>query len=438
MLRCAFYEKEITPPLGCHIPGYFNLRRGSDVLDRLYARAMVADDGSGAVAMISVDGCTVDNSVIPSIKERITALTEIPAERILVTYTHTHTGIPRINGCPDEAALKLQEHYFDVFSLLIADCAVLAHRRLEDCTAEFAKGDVKGISFVRDYYMKSATPTTNPGRLNPDIDGPVTSPDTDLAVIMVRSACGKPMGAVVNFACHPDCVGGTEYSGDYISELALQFKKLYGGDFVTVFLQGTSGDINHFDVSRAEDAPDHYRKMGRIIAGEAEKALAWSTPVADSGIDAKLKTLIVPRTEISDEQIAYARETIARVKKDSGAKIAADNTSRDQYERAMSESLINFIESSPEEYELPLQFIRIGDVKIYCMPSEVFCEFGKMIKRGAKTEKCMVATQCNATFGYIPTRDMFYSTIYESRPGVNHISREAGYLMAEKLLEMGK
>ena len=34
MLKCAFYEKEITPPLECEMPGYFNPRPAEDVKDR--------------------------------------------------------------------------------------------------------------------------------------------------------------------------------------------------------------------------------------------------------------------------------------------------------------------------------------------------------------------------------------------------------------------
>lgn len=33
---------------------------------------------------------------------------------------------------------------------------------------------------------------------------------------------------------------------------------------------------------------------------------------------------------------------------------------------------------------------------------------------------------------------MFYDTIYESKPGANKLNREAGYIMAEKLLSMKK
>ena len=61
-----------------------------------------------------------------------------------------------------------------------------------------------------------------------------------------------------------------------------------------------------------------------------------------------------------------------------------------------------------------------------------------MVKEGAETDKCIVATMCGANVGYVPPRDMFYDTIYESRPGSNLLEREAGYKMAERLLAMGK
>ena len=55
MLKCAFYEREITPPLGCNLPGYGNCRPGSDVKDRLMAKATVISDGENTVAMIALD-----------------------------------------------------------------------------------------------------------------------------------------------------------------------------------------------------------------------------------------------------------------------------------------------------------------------------------------------------------------------------------------------
>jgi len=40
MLRVGFYEKEITPPLGCCIPGYYTPRIADGVKDKLYCKAL--------------------------------------------------------------------------------------------------------------------------------------------------------------------------------------------------------------------------------------------------------------------------------------------------------------------------------------------------------------------------------------------------------------
>ena len=37
MLKCAFYESDITPLLYANMPGYFNERPGKDVKDKIYA-----------------------------------------------------------------------------------------------------------------------------------------------------------------------------------------------------------------------------------------------------------------------------------------------------------------------------------------------------------------------------------------------------------------
>ena len=52
--------------------------------------------------------------------------------------------------------------------------------------------------------------------------------------VFVKDSDGNPLGVLVSFACHPDCVSGEKYTGDYISVLAKQLKKAYGEDFVTV------------------------------------------------------------------------------------------------------------------------------------------------------------------------------------------------------------
>lgn len=437
MFEFGFYEKEITPPLGCNLPGYGNLRPGLDVKDRLYARAAVVREGSETVAFISVDACTVENEIVSLITDRIEEFTGIKRSNVLLAYTHTHTGTPRIGFNDDEKIAKNQEEYHTVMSKLVADCAILAYKRLKKCTIHFGKGEVEGISFCRNYFMTNSTPRTNPSRTSPDIIGPCAETDDELPVLMVKDECGVPMGAIISFACHPDCVGIDEYSGDYISILAKQLKKVYGEEFVTVFLLGCCGNINHFDVSKASDAPDHYVMMGQKIAGEAIKTAAFAPKLTHSGLKTAFEVLTLNRREVSEAEIAEAKHIVATVKKIEGIKIAADGTNEDQYQLMMATALLNFLKNTPEKLNLPMQVIAIGEVKIYAFPSEIFCYFGKFIKE-RDGGKCMVATLCNAAYGYIPTEDMHYDTIYEARPSSNRVQRDAGYVMADKLLEMAK
>lgn len=442
MFQFGFYEKEITPPLGCGIPGYFSIRRGCDVLDRLYARAVVVKAGNEKIAILSIDGLHPKTDICNNIVKRIEKYTGITRENIMIAFTHSHTGIPfrfeEIAFADDEIVADSVKGYVEVFTRLVADCVTLADLRLTNAVPAFGKGEVQGISFCRDYYMKNGTPQTNPLRMSPEIIGAVTESDKELPVLMVNDENNNPMGAIVGFACHADCISGEKLSGDYVSILSKELKKVYGEDFVTVFLLGCSGDVNHFDVSKKADSSDHYVKMGKKIAGEVVKTTAFAKELRNTALKASLEYIKIPRRTVETEKIEEARNIIATVKEKKGVKISADNTDPEQYKLAMAKRLINFLNSTPETLEVPLQCIQIGEFTIYGFNSEIFTEFGKIVKKGDGTEINLVATLCNEAFGYVPTRDLFYDTIYESRPGSSRLDKEAGYIMAEKLISMKK
>lgn len=438
MFRVGFYEKEITPPLGCFLPGYFNLRQGSNVKDRLFAKAMVVESNGEAVAMLVVDGAFAEKEVRDMIVGRIEKFTGIKPENVMFSGVHTHTGIPRAdyNGDPD--ALENQREYYTVFSKLMADCVTLAYKRLEECEMKFARGYVDGISFCRDYFMKNSTPQTNPGVLNPEIVGPTAEIDKSVPAIFVYDKEGNPKGMVFTYDCHLDCVDGTEYSGDYPAEVSKIMKKKYGDDFVTVFFMGTAGNINHFNVKQPITDPFHYRHMGRLLADEILKIEKDAEPIVGDNVFSKFEIIKLNRREVAQEDIDNAKHIRATIKEIPGVKIAADNTDPDQYALAMANRLLDFLDTNPLVFDIPLQVIKLGDFKLYAFPGEIFSHFGDIVKEGTDTKKNMVASMTNMALGYVVAKEMFYDTIYESRPGSNRLEREAGYKMAEKLLEMGK
>ena len=403
------------------------------------ARACVFSNGNETVALISVDALHMENEMRNEIASRVNQYTGIPTRNVLVAAIHTHTGIPAWkNGCDNADVLHNESHYFDVFTKLIADCAILAYQRLEETDAVFGVGEVDGISFCRNYVMKGQDPRTNPPRLSPDIIGPVSPTDNERPVLFARAKDGTPLGAIVCFACHLDCVGGLEFSGDFASELSNQLKAIYGQGFVTAFFIGTAGDINHFNVNVASDAPDHYKMMGKRLAEEVVSVVEKATPIEGDTVKSRYEEIKIPRREVSQEDLAYARHVIATVKEVPGEKIAADGTRKELYELMMAKKLLWFMDTSPEVYDIVLQYQQIGDVSFFGFPSELYCQFGIDLKARANASKCMVATCCNATYGYVPTKDLFYDSLYSSRVGSNRLHRDAGDMMVEKMLEMSR
>lgn len=439
-MKVAFYEREITPPLGCSIPGYFNERLGSDVKDRLYAKSMVIEQGGETFGIVSVEGCGITTALHNAVADRVTAFTGMKKENLMVSYVHTHTGIPRMSVPPkSEIAQDAEKGYFDVVTRLIADCVTLAYKRLNESDVFYACGEVYGISFCRDYYMKNGTPQTNPPRGSSEIEGPLSEIDPSLPVLFVRDKNGTPKGALINFGCHSDCVSGTEYTGDFSAIMAKELKKQYGEEFVTVFIMGPAGNVNHFDVTRESDPADHYIMMGKTLAGEAIKVIAQAKPVEGDVLSVSAKWMDIPCREIAAEAIANAEHIVATIKPVAGAKIDASSSSdQSQYQLAMAKSLLNATKG-PKSYEVLVQAVRIGDAVLYSMPGEPYLQYGLELKVKSPTEKCFITTYTNRTVGYIPTVDVLeYDTIYSARVGANNLCRDAGHILVNTLAEMAK
>lgn len=406
-MKSAFYEKEITPPLGYNLPGYFSFRGSTDVLDRLYAKTLVVEGGGEKIAIIVIDALFAMDYMRKQIVERIKRYTGIKEDNILFAANHTHTAIPLYDGLVEFDQPGL-DSYLETVCALIADCVILGDKRLDDSSVKFGTGNVDGIAFCRNYYMKNSTPTTNPGRLNSNIEKPVTDVDTELAVLFFTDRDGNPKGALISYALHQDCLGGEEISGDYSSVLSKELKKVYGENFVSIFLIGACGNVNHFDVSKKEDAPDHYKKIGKIIAAKVIETASKAEQIEANKVKSVYKTLKIKRLEVSEKELEMAENTIKTVKPKEGVKIAADDTDPEQYALAMAKLLVNHV-NGPEEIDAPLQVIKIGDFTLFCFPGEIFNQFSNMVKAGSNTDKKMVVTVCNASVGYVPRHPICFT-----------------------------
>lgn len=438
MLKVGFFETVITPELGLDIPGYFDRRPADGIKDDLYARAVVFDNGEKRAAMVVLDLCGAPKDLCDAIRDRVTQFTDIPREYIMVSATHTHTGAPRV-GEPTVMIAKRA-----------ADAVILADKYKTEAVVGTGVGKEEGISFNRRYLMKNGTIKTNPGMLNPNIVRGMGIIDPDVTVMRVDKPCGKPLGVVVNFACHADVVTGTEYSADYIGELSRCIKKALGEDVNTVFINGFCGDINHIDFTGRIDttSPIRYKQMGRILAGDVLSVRETIKTQDAMDIAALDESIVIKRRLPTAEQLEWSRKVVngedtaevvsLQVNSDADVEfIAAADTH--VVDLSYAKDMLKLDEMHLTEADVEVQTIKLGDTAVTAFPGEIFVEIGLQIKAKSPYKYNIMAELANGLHGYIGTKLAHEQGSYEVKlSAYTYLADEAEEKLVTKADEMLK
>ena len=424
-MRAAFYECDVTPPLGGFMWGHYMPMHAKTVHDRLYAKAVVVEDAGEMAAIIVVDTCAIPEDMHDIVTKRVYEFTGISPDRVCITSNHTHSGAPVSND--NTVGCKADDPYKDVFYRLCADAVTLAYQKLEEVDVKFGETQVHGISFNRNFILEDGSLVTH-GRGRKNIVKPLGGIDPALPVLVFEKE-GKPIGAVINFACHQCCLDALYneapgYSGDYSSALSKKLKEHYGQDFVSLFVLGTCGDINHVNPDDSVPMqPLWYREMGKFLAEAVIKAVDEAEPV--SGGVAVATEMIEIERRLVDQQTA--RELGRhRLEVDFGLY----RTRNLLYYQAVN---------TEKTSKLKVQAIRIGDVCISTLPGEIYVAYGLGIKAGSPFKRNMVIENCNYYCGYIPTKEAFAegSEIYETTLCFHsNLIPEAGQILQDKAIEL--
>jgi len=429
-MRAAFYECDITPPIGGFMWGHYKMTTADYVTDRLYAKAVVVEDQGEYAAIVTVDTCSLLPGIHKIIADRVAAYTPIPADKICISSNHTHSGAPicsdpSCGGVADEA-------YVSVFLRLCADAIIMAYRGLGETKVKYAYSQVDSISFNRNFIKEDGTYVTH-GRGKEGIVGTLDGIDPDLPVLFFEND-GKPIGAIINFACHQCCMGKYNhagYSGDYSSILAKCLKEKYGQDFVSLFILGTCGDINHVNPDSSVEIPfDWYQHMGKTLADSVIASMDKAESVS-GGVKVLMENVEIARRPADADAI------------------------KEQVEKWMSKKQSFMRSRNLLHYQstyggvtsdvLPVQAMVIGDILISILPGEVYSAFGKYIKANSPYKRNMVAENCNEYCGYIPTEKAFdpCNDLYETAlcrhscmiPQAGQILSDTALSLAKKLAE---
>jgi neutral ceramidase len=430
-LRVGAAAVVITPPVGTPLAGYYDTRISDGVHDELYAKALVMECGGGRAAMVCCDLITMPPNVAKEARRLIERDTGLKAEQVMISATHTHTG-PILPGrtareTADGPGGDLARQYVEALPERIAASVKRAVEKLAAARGSAAVGREEKLSFNRRYIMKDGTVGWNPGKLNPKIDQPAGPIDPAVSVVYFESEDGAPMVTYVNFSMHPDTVGGLQISADYASPLCNVLGRLKGDAMVTMFTNGTCGDINHVNVNSKEPQKgfDEARRIGTILAGEVIKTYARLRPIEADAVRFKREVVKLELPKFTPEELQKARQTAVKFGKDAPAFL----------ERVNAFKVIDVAAREGKPWEVDVQVIALGDdVAWVGLPGEIFVELGLAIKEASPFRYTIIAELANGAIGYIPTKKAFEQGNYE--PVSARCAAGSGEVLAETAIRL--
>jgi hypothetical protein len=427
-MQIGFAQRDITPALGVRMAGYFEDRRVQGVHDPLHVRAMAIDNAAHPLILLACDLLSLRRDTVGRVREAICAAAGLPPESIAISTTHTHTGpaTSRIFGDrpPDPA-------YMDHLLRTLPEAAIAAWESRVPAKLGVGWGFEGRLSHNRRFMMRSTKQVVmHPPKGSTDILYQEGRVDPEVGVISARTEDGKPLGCLLNFACHVNVVGGSDVSADYPGYFATAMKARQGEAHVGLFANGCCGNLCQIDVydpERQDGGQEWARVMGEKLADDVLAVESEMDYRDDLVLDSRLVELRLPMRRIPEELLDWAREVQATPD--------LQNIVDDAY-ATMAFDLREEVRHSPT-FPGMVQVLRIGDVGVVMLPGEVFVEYGLDIKLDSPAARTFVVELANGVVGYIPTKDAFLGGGYEQRTATSsRLAPVAGDFMVATALSM--
>jgi len=416
-VRVGFAEVDITPPVGTQKIGWIKRLVSERVLDPLFARAAVIESAGQRVAFIALDTLSIRWTQVNDIRRRIRQAYGFPGENVMVAATHNHAG-PAVANCGDA---QRDETYIETLVSKIVGMFGEALDRLEAAEVGFGSCFEFRVAFNRRVIMRDGTVRTH-GNFNDPLalclEGPI---DPEVAVLAARRKNGEPLGAVVNFTCHPTHWGGDgTLSAGYPGVVAKELRAR--GWPVALFLNGASGNCHTSDPTRG-GAGMSMEEAGATLAADAAGVIAAMRFRDALQLGAASRTVQLPFRQINEDELRGTTR---------GAQRFVDPSA---YDRGMPKLLEKIRRMGTQPAEVQVLFL--DEYAYVGIPAEYFVQHGLRIKEQSYPQHALIVGHANGMVGYVPHKEAFLRGGYETTFGAGvRLGPDAGDILADAAIEL--
>lgn len=385
-LKAGAATADITPPIGMIMWGYASRHDApsTGIRDPLLARAVLLDDGSEKILIVSLDlGRPPTRASSARIRERLHAQ---KINHMLLVASHTHHGpVMELEDLPDpkNSYVKL----------------------VEDRICELATQAMKSAVPAK-FGVATQECDLNRNRHSKRPDAPV---DKTLTVMRIESHDGKPIATLVNFAAHPTMLDAKlmEFSAEWPGAMAKKVQVATGAP--CLFLQGACGDLTTKPPKKG--TPDDF---GHAVA---DVVLAESKTIVCNMARIEMKAA---RDEFRFECLLAIGNPLVKF----GLQSIFFPALVVHYEREYREGV------RPETTTVTLN----DQIGIVGFSGEMFCGHSLSLRRRARMDHLLICGYCNDYQQYFPTIESMTEGGYGTSPPVANAEPGAGERMTDKAL----
>jgi hypothetical protein len=385
-------KTDITPRGPIWLAGYAARNHPAEgTLHPLWAKALVIQDAEGGkVAILTTDLIGLPGTISEAVAKRIETETGITRDRLLMNFSHTHSG-PVIDSLTDpcygltgELKGAAAEYTRALQDKLVA--AVLeATKKMQPANLAFGQGEAA-------FAINRRSPRDGGYIIAPNPAGPV---DHAVPVLRVTDQGGRLMAVLFGYACHNTTLSGYEINGDYAGFAQVAVEKTHP-DATALFMIGCGGDQNPEPRGKIELAEAH----GRALAGAVEDVLKGEmTPVAGP-----LRT-------------AFAWVELPLVDPPSKEELLKRRGQGDIYHQRTTEHLLSRLDTQGSimaTYRAPLGVIRFGDsLTVVALPGETVVDYALRLRKEYPGERLWIAGYSNDVSLYLPSDRVLAEGGYE-------------------------
>lgn len=386
---------DITPKENGKFLNGYQPRQSVGVLDPIFHRIVVLNDGKTELVLISSDLTLMSPALADEIEEQIGKKLNLKPENIWWMVTHTHSapevGSPGLINAflPDRYVHLIDTAYTRKVGADLADGIVKARNRMARATLGvgwgFSQANINRRAI--DIHGNSTT------GLNPD--GPV---DRRIGLIRIdRKDNGLPIAVIANYPMHATVLGPKSQlvSGDATGVVSRYVEEKLG--IPMLYMNGAAGDIA--PIYSVYATPEDLNMGGHL--NQFKLLLGDKILNAFNGI----------RSSMENITLLTGSVTVQTPKK-SGL--------------AWPTELKNYAMASGGEtkaIKLPVRFLKINnEVAIWSAPVELFTEIAMKVREKSPFPYTFFFGYANGWLGYLPTEEAFHQGTGMLNYEVNYVS----------------